>query len=167
MLHCNPNILTMKHLILIPTLLFSLAVAGQSKVDSTNVAKSGVSHQTNKPTLFIGDPDTPTRVVMSGTLATNFIVKYDTVKCWFKELVIDTNGYLTIHDSTLVTVKDTSLTERWQKGFKVRIEYPGSEMDSGFAYGVYRPSANMVTDHYLYSDRKTVVKNQIIYSIER
>lgn len=79
---------------------------------------------------------------------------YDTTKCWLKELEVRQCRCLGIGDTII---------EHWQQGFQVTERVSPIQIESAF----YRGGTISKPVCYLYSDRKTKVTNQVIYSIAR
>lgn len=75
-----------------------------------------------------------------------YIVKVDTARCWFKEIVI----------------KGETVSELWQHGYQVLDTYRDP-----YAFDYMPPIADYQSiEMYLYPD-KTEVKNHVIYSISK
>ncbi len=109
----------------------------------------------------------------------------DTIPVYFKELCIVRENIGTVRlfgkpDSTIAK-GDTDIYERWQTGFVIWQTYHQGGVYGGLTLtgaGIYTLSG---TDYYkdeyqpsstmpgifLYADRKTVVKNKVIYSFKR
>lgn len=98
------------------------------------------------------------------TLYATPTVKYDTVKCWFKELVVGKfsnadNGFIKCNESD----PGATIFETWYKGYQVLQEHSPTET----TLAIYSQTPLNTHVCYLYSDRKTKVTNQVIFSIER
>lgn len=87
----------------------------------------------------------------------------DTLKCWFKEgyEVVQNKGTLQRPNKkdSILYAGDTVIYEKWHRGYMIISKY-------GWVSKIQGKLRHINIENYLYSDRKTVVKNIVLEHIE-